>query len=51
MTVRELLDLVNRMRAAQMAYFATKDVGSLREAKKLEMQMDNFILTAMRKNG
>jgi hypothetical protein len=40
---REFVDLVKRMRDAQRAYFRDRTIGQLREATKLEEQVDKAL--------
>jgi len=43
MNTVEFVDAVRRMRTAQKQYFKTKDYASLREAKKLESEVDKML--------
>ena len=43
MTLREFIELVESMRAAQVAYFQVRDKGDLVAAKQLERSVDATI--------
>ena len=43
MTDKEFIDLVEKMRAKQKEYFATRDRAVLQESKKLERQVDAYL--------
>lgn len=43
MTLKELAELVDRMRVAQRAYFRTRKPDVLEESKRLEREVDEAI--------
>lgn len=51
MTDAELLELVQRMRAAQRRYFETRDRGDLNKSKDLERQVDKALAARFSAQG
>lgn len=47
MDVRQLAELVNKMRNAQREYFRTRSASSLEESKRLEKEVDRAISEAL----
>lgn len=51
MTLRDLAEMVAKMRHAQVSYFRTRTPAALEESKRLERQVDAACREALRQPG